>query len=394
MILEEHVRRSRLDLGVKNGKPQLLRLDGLSDFAFSFVAFVQGFKLVAETIGETGALVGAQQGPGAVVLDALHEEIRHPHGEEQIARAITFVPVVFAQIQKGKDVRVPGFQVNGDGSLAFATALVDVPRRIVKDTEHGYDAVGGAVSAANVALAGPNVMNGEANTSSILGNDGAVLERIVDAVDGVFLHCHEKAGTHLWHVGAGVEERGGGVRKVSLRQKVVGLNDPRDIVSVDTDGHTHEHKLRALGNLAIDLEQVGLFERFEPEVVVLEITRVYNGAVEFVLVLLHNLIHFFGNQRGGFTRFGVFVIVKDFDEIGETSNRHFVQVGNRNARRQDGIIGMLGSERSSGLCRESVKARNARGKNRSPVPVPTDSRVEICDTGITYSSSSEVVTPG
>jgi hypothetical protein len=90
----------------------------------------------------------------------------------------------------------------------------------------------------------------------------------------------------------------------------------------------------------------------------------------------------------------VFVIVKDFDEIGETSNRHFVQVGNRNARRQDGIIGMLGSERSSGLCRESVKARNARGKNRSPVPVPTDSRVEICDTGITYSSSSEVVTPG
>ena len=57
----------------------------------------------------------------------------------------------------------------------------------------------------------------------------------------------------------------GSVGEVSLRHEVVGLDRLLDVVSVDSDGDSHDHVLGALGNVAVDSEQVRSLERLEPE---------------------------------------------------------------------------------------------------------------------------------
>ena len=57
--------------------------------------------------------------------------------------------------------------------LALAAALVDVPRRVVVDPQHGHDAVRRAVGAANIRIRGPDVVHGEADAAGVLGDAGA-----------------------------------------------------------------------------------------------------------------------------------------------------------------------------------------------------------------------------
>ena len=57
----------------------------------------------------------------------------------------------------------------------------------------------------------------------------------------------------------------GSVGEVSLGHEVVRLDRLLDVVSVDPDGDSHDHVLGALGNVAVDSEQVRSLERLEPE---------------------------------------------------------------------------------------------------------------------------------
>ena len=66
-------------------------------------------------------------------------------------------------------------------------------------------------------------MDGEADTSGVLGDDGAVLEGVVDTGDGILLHSEEEARGHLGVRGTGVEEGGGGVGEVAAGHEVVRL---------------------------------------------------------------------------------------------------------------------------------------------------------------------------
>ena len=61
--------------------------------------------------------------------------------------------------------------------LALAAALVDVPRRVVVDPQHGHDAVRRAVGAANIRIRRPDVVHGEADAARIFGNAGAPARR-------------------------------------------------------------------------------------------------------------------------------------------------------------------------------------------------------------------------
>ena len=51
--------------------------------------------------------------------------------------------------------------------LALAAALVDVPRRVVVNPQHGHDAVRRAVGAADVGVRGPDVVDGEADATCV-----------------------------------------------------------------------------------------------------------------------------------------------------------------------------------------------------------------------------------
>ena len=255
-ILVQHVRSSRLDLGIQNGEPKLLGWNGLAGLAFCFVFGVQVLEFLSVDIGESRCLVGAKERPGSRFLDAFHEQIGNPERIKQIPGPVGFVSVVLSQIQKGKDIGVPWFQINGDTSLALAATLVDVTSRVVKDTQHGNNAVGSSVGAGNVGLTGTNVVCGKTNATGVLGNDGTVLECIINSVNGVFLHGQEEARGHLRLGGSGVEEGRSGMSKIAFGQEIVGLNGAVNIVSVDSDRHTHQHALRSFRNVAIHFQQV------------------------------------------------------------------------------------------------------------------------------------------
>ena len=83
----------------------------------------------------------------AVGLHALHEKVRHPHRVEEVARARLLFAVVLLQVQELEDVRVPWLEVDCEGALALAAALVDVTRGVVVHAQHRDQPVGLAVRA-------------------------------------------------------------------------------------------------------------------------------------------------------------------------------------------------------------------------------------------------------
>mmetsp|Transcript_19724 Transcript_19724/g.41632 ORF Transcript_19724/g.41632 Transcript_19724/m.41632 type:complete len:589 (-) Transcript_19724:922-2688(-) len=158
-VLEEHVGVAGLDLGLQDREPEGLGLDCLPGLALALVTLVELDKLLTPAVSEPGALVGAEEAPVPVALDALHEEVGRPEAVEEVPGAGLLLAVVLAQVQPLKDVRVPGLQVNGKGALALAAALVHVARGVVEDAQHWHDAVRGAVGAADVARGAPNVVD-------------------------------------------------------------------------------------------------------------------------------------------------------------------------------------------------------------------------------------------
>ena len=167
-VLVQHVGRTGLHLAFKDLEPQVLSLHGLASLAFCFVLGVEGFKLRTPAVGQSWALVGAHEGPVAVLFHTLHEQVGCPEGVEQIAGALLLLAVVLAQIEEVEDVRVPWLDVHGKGTLALSTSLVHVACRVVEDAEHGDDAVGRSVGAFDVRPCGADVVNGEADAAGIL----------------------------------------------------------------------------------------------------------------------------------------------------------------------------------------------------------------------------------
>lgn len=67
-VFVEHERVARLDLGLEDGVPQLLRLDGPLGPTLLLVLVEEGVKLGAVAVGQTGRLGGAEERPVAVGL--------------------------------------------------------------------------------------------------------------------------------------------------------------------------------------------------------------------------------------------------------------------------------------------------------------------------------------
>jgi len=51
--------------------------------------------------------------PVSVIEDALHEQVRDPQAQEEVAGAVLLGAGVFAQIEKRKDVGVPRLEIDG-----------------------------------------------------------------------------------------------------------------------------------------------------------------------------------------------------------------------------------------------------------------------------------------
>ena len=71
--------------------------------------------------------------------------------------------------------------------------LINKTGTVVENSQHGHQSIGSASCSCNVASTGPYVVNVDANASAVLANEGAVTERLVDALNTV-LHVQEKTG--------------------------------------------------------------------------------------------------------------------------------------------------------------------------------------------------------
>lgn len=56
--------------------------------------------------------------------------------------------------------------------------------------------------------------------------------------------------------GSGVEQGRGGVCEVTVGHQEVRINGALNVTAMDADSNTHEHVLRALGDLAVDTKKV------------------------------------------------------------------------------------------------------------------------------------------
>ena len=108
-------------------------------------------------------------------------------------------------------------------------------------------------------------MDVNADTTSSLADHSTILERGVDAFDGIILHGDQETRAQLRVRCAGIEQSWGGVREVTLRHQVVGLDHTLDIFTVDADSHTHEEVLRAFRDPSIYLEKVRTLQSLESE---------------------------------------------------------------------------------------------------------------------------------
>jgi hypothetical protein len=73
---------------------------------------------------QVGRVVGAEEGPVALLPDPLHEQVGDPVGRVHVVGAAALVAGVLAQVEEVLDVEVPGLEVGAHGALALA-ALVD-----------------------------------------------------------------------------------------------------------------------------------------------------------------------------------------------------------------------------------------------------------------------------
>ena len=182
-----------------------------------------------------------------------------------------------------------------------------------------------------------------------------MLQGVVDAVNAVFFHGKQKARRHLRLGSGGIEERGGGMGEPLFRQQVVGFDYRINIIHVDAHGHAHQHVLRTLHHLAVQLHQVGALQGAETEVVVAEVAVVDDGGVEQGSMFLDYRVGFLGDQGGIFTGFGVYVGVEPLHGIGKRLAGGFVQVADGNAGRQPGVVGVGSGKRSGCFGRQVVQ---------------------------------------
>ena len=131
---------------------------------------------------------------------------------------------------------MPRLEVDGEGSWPLVATLVHVPGGVVEDPEHGDQDIAAAISTGNVGTSGSDAMHVKTNTSSRLGDEGALLEGVVDALDTVAVHGEEEAAAELGPGGGSVEQ-GGEVWVNSFRDKrmfSIALSIPSPWMTTDT----------------------------------------------------------------------------------------------------------------------------------------------------------------
>lgn len=140
-ILVEHEWVTGLGLGLEDGIPELLSLDGLVRSALSLVLEEELVELFAVELVKSGSIRRAEQGPVAVLFDSAHKHVWYPEGVEEITSADLLLAVVLSKVEELKDVGVPRLDVDGECAWSLVATLVNVSRGVVEHAEHREDTI-------------------------------------------------------------------------------------------------------------------------------------------------------------------------------------------------------------------------------------------------------------
>ena len=83
-VLIDHIWSSCLCLSLKDCKPQLLGLHHFPSSTILFITLVQLLKLIPPAVSKSRTLVRTHERPISILFHTLHEEVRYPHGIEQV----------------------------------------------------------------------------------------------------------------------------------------------------------------------------------------------------------------------------------------------------------------------------------------------------------------------
>merc|ERR1719370_1713764 len=125
--------------------------------------------------------------------------------------------MVLSQVKEVEHVRMPWLQVNSKSSWPLVASLIHIPSGVVEHPEHWHQAIAVPIGTSNICSSSSDTVNVETDTTSRLGDQGTLLQGVVDTLNAVTVHSEEEAAAQLWPRGSRVEQSGGGVGEQFLR---------------------------------------------------------------------------------------------------------------------------------------------------------------------------------
>src|SRR5262249_16106475 len=104
-------------------------------------------------------LVGTKQRPFSTGFNPLHKQIWYPQRIEQIPCPELVLPMVLSQIQEREDIGGPGLEIRRKRALPFSSCLIHITCRVVKDPQHGNNAVACSVRPTNIGTGRADIMD-------------------------------------------------------------------------------------------------------------------------------------------------------------------------------------------------------------------------------------------
>ena len=199
------------------------------------------------------------------------------------------------------------------------------------------------------------MVNGETDATSGFGDESALFQRVVNPVQGIVLHGQQETRRHLRHGCARVEQRRCGVGEITLAHQIVGLERLLDVGVVDSNGHAHQHVLRALCDFSVEFQEVRALEGLEPKVIVVVISLVVDVVVQNIGVGHDDFVDLCRDEGGVLVGFRVDVLAEIGDNVRETVLGGPVKVVDANAGGQSTVVGVMRSQRCRGFGCELVQ---------------------------------------
>jgi hypothetical protein len=108
VILIQHIGSPSFYLGVNYCLPEFLCLNSFPALSFRLVFGVEFFEFFTVTLIQPLGFIWTEKSPVLIITDSLHEQIGDPKRIEQISCSLLFLSVIFLELQKLKNVCMPG----------------------------------------------------------------------------------------------------------------------------------------------------------------------------------------------------------------------------------------------------------------------------------------------